>query len=451
MLSSGYESWPTSSYLTASGSETESSSGYEAYPTGSESSTSAEFQPYPTDSEVSSSAAETTHTMVTPTYSSEVTDEGPETVTSYVDVMITSCPPEVQACATMSGEGSPAASSLSVESITSLSPSSMVAGSVSSSPSPGIPPYSAISAGPTQNTEAMESYTTVITTHYIGICPTGYTTIPYTTTMVTASGANSTPSITPEVPAGFTTTVAVCPACDSTSPTVTLTIPVVSVVPVPVPTEAPSEVTPPAGSSPAGSSPAGSSPAGSSPAGSSPAGSSPAGSSPAGSSPAGSSPAGYSPAGSSPAGSAAEVHATVSPSSESSLAGDSTLAGYGSSASATQTSSFGPAGYTSAYPTPPLSSAPPATGVSPYSTVSDLGYPDAVPTTANPPYDAGNVTLSFQTAPASAGSQKTGASKGLSGAEATRPAPYTGGASEVGKGTFVAAVVAATWAGLLVV
>ena len=141
--------------------------------------------------------------------------ESPDSVISYIDMTITSCAPDVSACPTKSDASPP---------ISSKAPSS----------------YHATSVAPTQSTEATESYTTVITANYVGICPTGYTTIPYTTTIVTTSGASSRPAASSEVPAGFATTVVVCPACSSASPTIKLTVPVVSVVPVPVETGYPS-------------------------------------------------------------------------------------------------------------------------------------------------------------------------------------------------------------------
>ncbi|EXJ91530.1 hypothetical protein A1O3_00078 [Capronia epimyces CBS 606.96] len=77
--------------------------------------------------------------------------------------------------------------------------------------------------------------TTVWVTSYIDICPTGFTTLPFTlTTTITVTEAAPTATATPfvwptgpnGVPTGFTTTVTVCSACAETLTTVTLTIPI---------------------------------------------------------------------------------------------------------------------------------------------------------------------------------------------------------------------------------
>jgi chitinase len=401
------------------------SSGY-PYPTETKDSTSSEQQPYPTDSEMTSSSSyivssstsvESPVITSTPVYTSEHPTESPETVISYIDVTITSCPPEVTACPTHSNGGSPPSSSSYEYPISYSSSSSSVVGPIGSSSysdSPTSYPMTS-SATPTQSSEAPEVHTTIITTHYVGICPTGYTTIPYTTTVVTSPGASSSAVSPSDVPAGFTTTVAVCPACNSASPTVTLTIPVVSVIPIPVTSDSPLAESTPAGYSSAIS--------------------------PSGYISAGAPPAEHTSSGSPPAG----------PSSEVSPEASSSPAGYGPSAPAPEVSSAAPTGYTPSSPSPHASSAPPTTDLSPKPTASSPGYSNAVPTIATPPYNAGNSTASFKTAPASAGSKTTGASSGLSGAEATRPAAYTGGASKATEGTFVAVVVAAIWAGLVMV
>ncbi|KAL2424386.1 Endochitinase A1 [Exophiala dermatitidis] len=81
-------------------------------------------------------------------------------------------------------------------------------------------------------TVAPDVTTTVFVTSYIDICPTGFTTRPYTLTTtitVTPSATVSSfvwPTETNGLPSGFTTTVTVCTQCAETTTTVTLTIPI---------------------------------------------------------------------------------------------------------------------------------------------------------------------------------------------------------------------------------
>lgn len=68
-------------------------------------------------------------------------------------------------------------------------------------------------------------YTTVYTTQYEALCPTGMTTSTYT---VTESCTDSTPTWTPgpkHIPQGFTVTTQVCTQCAETPQTVTITQP----------------------------------------------------------------------------------------------------------------------------------------------------------------------------------------------------------------------------------
>ncbi|KAG9776762.1 Endochitinase A1 [Exophiala dermatitidis] len=81
-------------------------------------------------------------------------------------------------------------------------------------------------------TVAPDVTTTVFVTSYVDICPTGFTTRPYTLTTtitVTPSATVSSfvwPTETNGLPSGFTTTVTVCTQCAETTTTVTLTIPI---------------------------------------------------------------------------------------------------------------------------------------------------------------------------------------------------------------------------------
>ncbi|KAK4560939.1 hypothetical protein LTR86_004894 [Recurvomyces mirabilis] len=178
---------------------------------------------------------------------------------------------------------------------------------------------------------ALPGRTTVYTTVFQSLCPTGLVPATYT---VTESCSEATPTWTPgpsHVPQDFTVTTKACTVCGESTTAVTITEPcgckAEHGTPIATPSggsgsgspagNTPAETTPAGGSGSGGSSPAGSgSPAaapsgGSSPAesGSSPAGSSPAGSGSSGSTPAGSgsSPAASSPvdSGSAPAGNAA--------------------------------------------------------------------------------------------------------------------------------------------------
>ncbi|KIX09252.1 uncharacterized protein Z518_00331 [Rhinocladiella mackenziei CBS 650.93] len=80
--------------------------------------------------------------------------------------------------------------------------------------------------------------TTVWVTSYIDICPTGFTTRPFTltTTVPVAPASTTAPFVWPTepngCPRGFTTAVTVCSVCAETVSTVTLTIPVPTVTAV---------------------------------------------------------------------------------------------------------------------------------------------------------------------------------------------------------------------------
>ncbi|EXJ93574.1 hypothetical protein A1O1_01966 [Capronia coronata CBS 617.96] len=113
-------------------------------------------------------------------------------------------------------------------------------------------PIAAITTSSASVVVAPDYTTTVWVTSYIDICPTGFTTLPYTLTTtvpVVAVAATATttfvwPTETNGCPSGFTTTVTVCTVCAETWTTVTLTVPIATVTAVetqtvvPVPVEA---------------------------------------------------------------------------------------------------------------------------------------------------------------------------------------------------------------------
>ncbi|OCK88931.1 uncharacterized protein K441DRAFT_454007, partial [Cenococcum geophilum 1.58] len=74
---------------------------------------------------------------------------------------------------------------------------------------------------PTPSTSAKETITTVITTSYVDVCPTGFTTSVITQTVTYCPGEQTSGGPAP----GFTTKVTVCEHCAPYPTTVTLTVP----------------------------------------------------------------------------------------------------------------------------------------------------------------------------------------------------------------------------------
>ncbi|KAF4542164.1 Endochitinase 2 precursor [Lasiodiplodia theobromae] len=118
----------------------------------------------------------------------------------------------------------PSASSLVGASGTPLPSSAQVSGPTGSSPNA----VSGITSAPTPPGSLSapgDVTTTVITTTYVDVCPTGFTTITttYTTTYTTTICPTQTPSA---IPAGWTTVVTVCSNCGPQPTTLTLTRPI---------------------------------------------------------------------------------------------------------------------------------------------------------------------------------------------------------------------------------
>ncbi|KAJ5223764.1 hypothetical protein N7468_008306 [Penicillium chermesinum] len=83
-------------------------------------------------------------------------------------------------------------------------------------------------------TSIVETVTTIVTTSYTEVCPTGFTVrsttftaavCPKATAAITGTGGSPCAPTIPPIPSGWTTTVTVCTVCAPTPTTVTLTVP----------------------------------------------------------------------------------------------------------------------------------------------------------------------------------------------------------------------------------
>ncbi|KAI9668318.1 MAG: hypothetical protein M1829_005522 [Trizodia sp. TS-e1964] len=175
--------------------------------------------PYPmsnstmTTSSSSSSSPATTDgplsTSLSSSSSSPATTDPPLSTTSTIYstalYTITSCAPTVTNC--------PAQSTLVV--------TSLIAISTTVCPITALP--TKVDAVSASSSPTAQFITTVITTEYVSICPTGFTTLK-TTYQATIPATQTLATLT-QIPQGWTTTVAVCNNCGAAPTTVTLTVP----------------------------------------------------------------------------------------------------------------------------------------------------------------------------------------------------------------------------------